>query len=100
MRRFTIDELKAEQRRRELSKLTDDDLQELISRERVIFILKSKLAGIPMEGIILDLDKDEKFKDITSVEVHKDRHVVTVKFLDTTVRVYERLNDYTWCRVI
>ena len=100
MRRYILEELEAEQRRRELSKLTDDDLQELISKERVITILGHKLVYIHMEEIILDLDKDKKFKDVSSLEVYKDRHVVTVKFIDKSVRVYERLNDCTWHRVI
>lgn len=96
MRRFTLEELKAEQRRRELSKLTDDDLQELISREHVINILKRKLRGFSIETILIPLDKYKKFKDVDSVEVLEDFSGVIVRFIDGKKWIYEKSGKYTW----
>lgn len=100
MRRFTLEELKAEQRRRELIKLTDDDLQELISRKQVITILKHKLRGISIETILIPLDKYKKFKDVESVEVIEDFSGVIVRFIDGKKWIYERTGKHTWSLVI
>ena len=87
MRQFTINELKAELIRRELSNVPDDGIHDLIFIEEMKNVVKKGLGYVPNE--IIDVI-ERCYRDIKCVRVDKhwfDKKVV-IEFKNFTVKEY------------
>ena len=87
MRQFAINELKSELKRRELSNVSDDEIQDLIHIEEIKNVLENKLGYVPNE--IID-EIEECCNNIWHIifEKHWFYKKVAIEFRNYTVKEY------------